>query len=122
VCRRLAAAGLIAVHRRRRTVPPAPSPLAPIAAANDVWTTDFKGEFRTGDGVYCYPLTLRDAFICSCRDSAGGPQQSTANPMKPKLSDAPEDATAKCKDGTYSHAKQHRGACSGHGGAAEWSK
>jgi hypothetical protein len=27
-----------------------------------VWTTDFKGEFRTGDGVYCYPLTLRDGF------------------------------------------------------------
>ena len=29
---------------------------------NEVWTTDFKGEFRTGDGVYCYPLTLRDGF------------------------------------------------------------
>jgi hypothetical protein len=27
-----------------------------------VWTTDFKGEFRTGDGWYCYPLTLRDGF------------------------------------------------------------
>ncbi len=29
-------------------------------------------------------------------------------------------ATAKCKDGTYSHAKQHKGACSKHGGVAEW--
>jgi hypothetical protein len=29
---------------------------------NEVWTADFKGEFRTGDGVYCYPLTLRDGF------------------------------------------------------------
>jgi putative transposase len=27
-----------------------------------VWTTDFKGQFRTGDGRYCYPLTLRDGF------------------------------------------------------------
>jgi transposase InsO family protein len=36
--------------------------LAPITRPNEVWTTDFKGEFRTGDGVYCYPLTLRDGF------------------------------------------------------------
>ncbi len=31
-------------------------------------------------------------------------------------------ATARCKDGSYSHAKGHRGACSGHGGVAEWLK
>ena len=29
---------------------------------NETWTTDFKGQFRTRDGVYCYPLTLRDGF------------------------------------------------------------
>ena len=34
----------------------------------------------------------------------------------------PTDATAKCKDGTYSHAATHRGACSRHGGVAEWLK
>jgi hypothetical protein len=27
---------------------------------NDLWTVDYKGEFRTGDAVWCYPLTLRD--------------------------------------------------------------
>ncbi|HEX8910431.1 MAG TPA: DUF3761 domain-containing protein, partial [Anaeromyxobacteraceae bacterium] len=35
----------------------------------------------------------------------------------------PEDegsATARCKDGTFSHAKHHTGACSNHGGVAEW--
>lgn len=37
----------------RLTVPTAP---------NVVWTVDFKGQFRTGDGVLCYPLTLRDAW------------------------------------------------------------
>ncbi len=31
-------------------------------------------------------------------------------------------ATARCKDGSYSHAKTHRGACSRHGGVAEWMK
>lgn len=48
--------------------------------------------------------------------------KSAANAIKGKPSDAPQDATAKCKDGTYSHAKQHRGACSGHGGVADWYK
>lgn len=30
------------------------------SAPNDVWTTDFKGEFRLGTGPYCYPLTVLD--------------------------------------------------------------
>jgi hypothetical protein len=34
----------------------------------------------------------------------------------------PNDATAKCKDSTYSFAKGHSGACSRHGGVAEWYK
>lgn len=46
--------------------------------------------------------------------------RAVANSVKPRPSDAPQDATAKCKDGTYSHAKQHRGACANHGGVAEW--
>jgi putative transposase len=28
---------------------------------NDLWTIDFKGEFRTLDGIMCYPLTMADA-------------------------------------------------------------
>lgn len=32
----------------------------------------------------------------------------------------PTGATAQCKDGTYSHAKHHTGACSHHGGVAKW--
>jgi len=47
-------------------------------------------------------------------------QSPTATKAAP--ADAPQGATAKCKDGTYSMAKQHRGACSRHGGVAEWYK
>jgi Protein of unknown function (DUF3761) len=32
----------------------------------------------------------------------------------------PTGATAKCKDGTYSKSQHHSGACSNHGGVAEW--
>ena len=48
--------------RRRRRRPEGLTPRAGMTAPNEVWTTDFKGEFRTGDGRYCYPLTLRDGF------------------------------------------------------------
>jgi len=29
---------------------------------NDVWTVDFKGWWRTGDGRHCEPLTIRDLY------------------------------------------------------------
>lgn len=61
-CALLKARGLVRAKRRRdRSHAPA-VPLSPITHANEVWTTDFKGEFRTGDGIYCYPFTLRDGY------------------------------------------------------------
>jgi hypothetical protein len=54
---------LITRGRRRARLPQRPGPpLGAITTVNQVWTTDFKGEFRTGDGRYCFPLTLRDGF------------------------------------------------------------
>jgi hypothetical protein len=32
----------------------------------------------------------------------------------------PANATAKCRDGSYSFSKHHRGTCSHHGGVAHW--
>ncbi|MFZ4219386.1 DUF3761 domain-containing protein [Enterobacter ludwigii] len=29
-------------------------------------------------------------------------------------------ATARCKDGSFSHSRQHSGSCSRHGGVAQW--
>jgi len=65
-------------HRRRRThwQHPGAAPLQ-TTAPNQVWTIDFKGQFRTRDGVYCYPLTVIDhhsRFLLCCqglRDVAG---------------------------------------------------
>ena len=31
-------------------------------APNQIWTIDFKGQFRTRNGAYCYPLTVIDHF------------------------------------------------------------
>ena len=33
-----------------------------MLAPNDIWTADFKGHFKTRDGLYCYPLTVVDGF------------------------------------------------------------
>ncbi|HEY5021550.1 MAG TPA: IS481 family transposase [Gemmatimonadaceae bacterium] len=47
--------------RVRRTKHLHPGVVPAIAdAPNDLWTADFKGHFRTGDGKYCYPLTIAD--------------------------------------------------------------
>jgi putative transposase len=62
VCDVLKAHGLVEPRRRARRLASGPSVRGPMTGPNDVWTADFKGEFLTGDGVYCYPLTLRDGF------------------------------------------------------------
>ena len=56
--------------RRPRRVPkhPGSAPLV-TTAPNQVWTADFKGQFKTRDGVYCYPLTICDAhsrYVLGC--------------------------------------------------------
>ena len=36
------------------------TPLSAGAAPNDLWCADFKGEFKLGNGRYCYPLMVSD--------------------------------------------------------------
>ena len=62
VCDVLRRHALVVPRPRRRPLPHGGHALAPITGPNETWTTDFKGEFRTGDRRYCYPLTLRDGF------------------------------------------------------------
>jgi transposase InsO family protein len=54
--------------RRRPTLHP-PIHLTVPTQPNVLWTTDYKGEFRTGDGAWCYPFTLRDGcsrYVLRC--------------------------------------------------------
>jgi putative transposase len=56
--------GLVREKRRRRRPTDLSSALdsglSIARSPNDVWTTDFKGEFRLRHGSYCYPLTVLD--------------------------------------------------------------
>ena len=61
--------GLTVKRRLRRRGPPG-GPLFAAGTANDVWTIDFKGWFRTGDGTRVDPLTLSDAcsrYLLRCQ-------------------------------------------------------
>lgn len=45
------------------------TPLSAGAVPNDLWCADFKGEFKLGNGRYCYPLTVTDQasrFLLMC--------------------------------------------------------
>ena len=45
------------------------TPLSTGAAPNELWCADFKGEFKLGNGQYCYPLTVTDhasRFLLLC--------------------------------------------------------
>jgi len=54
--------GLMLRRRRRRRIPPWPQPFLECGGPNRVWSADFKGWFRTGDGQRCDPLTISAAF------------------------------------------------------------
>lgn len=61
---------LVPPRRRRRPVGHPGYQPRPATAPNEIWTTDFKGPFRTGDARWCYPLTIVDGFsryVIACR-------------------------------------------------------
>lgn len=70
----LHAEGVVPKRRRRQRVAPFPKPFAPVGAANDVWSADFKGQFRLQNGSYCYPLTVMDhhsRYLFCCQGFEG---------------------------------------------------
>lgn len=51
--------GLVKQARKRRTKAQGTA-LSTGKTPNDLWSADFKGEFRLGNRRYCYPLTVTD--------------------------------------------------------------
>lgn len=76
--------GLVAESRRRPRREPHPGP-PQIAAKepNDLWTTDFKGQFPTKNGWWCYPLTVLDhaSRMCLALDGLGSTDGGRAGPV-----------------------------------------
>ncbi len=65
----LARRGLVPKRRRRRRYQHPGVVPATTTQPNDLWTADFKGHFRTRDGIYCYPLTVADQhtrYLLAC--------------------------------------------------------
>ena len=70
-------AGLVKRRKRRRRSTPWSEPFAAAEEPNDVWSVDFKGWFRTGDGSRIDPLTTQDAasrylLVCAGLQRPGG--------------------------------------------------
>ena len=62
-------AGLVRRRRRRRHTAAWNEPFAAADNPNDVWAIDFKGWFRTGNGMRVDPLTIQDAasrYLLAC--------------------------------------------------------
>lgn len=62
--------GLTEHKQRRRRRGASVAPNLDVSAPNQVWTVDFKGEFRLGNRDYCYPLTVVDTYsryVLECR-------------------------------------------------------
>lgn len=60
--------GLVKPRGRKRHSTPYGAPFVEAVTPNDLWSADFKGQFRMGNGELCYPLTLSDGasrfFLC----------------------------------------------------------
>jgi len=61
---------LVKDRRRRRRIDHPGRPTTQATQPNQLWTADFKGQFKTRDARYCYPLTVADSYsryLLGCR-------------------------------------------------------
>jgi len=72
-----------------------------------------KAERPPADSVMCKDGTTVKAGPDACAHHGGAPEEAAASAS---------GATARCKDGTYSHAEHREETCFRHGGVAKWMK
>ena len=68
--------GLVEKRKKRLRVPPYTQPFCECDAPNEVWSIDYKGQFKMGNQKVCYPLTLSDNFsrFLLCCQALEGPR------------------------------------------------
>jgi len=72
--------GLVRPRKKRGRVAAYPLPFIGAKEPNDVWSADFKGQFLTGDGQWCYPLTVMDhrsRYLVGCKGLSGTKTEDT---------------------------------------------
>src|SRR3546814_19607921 len=69
----LKAADLIPSRPLRQRVAVYPKPLRKAETPNQLFSADYKGQFLTGAGVWCYPMTIMahaSRFLLACETMA----------------------------------------------------
>lgn len=66
--------GMLEPRRRKRHVQTTPNRPAGATQPNELWSADFKGQFKLGNGHWCYPLTVMDhasRYLLGCQGLDG---------------------------------------------------
>ena len=97
-----------------------PAPAPAMAAAKPAMVTKTTTVASGGRNYDCAKAGNANKAVCKTAPVAMAKPKAVA---KSAASDDrnPAGAIGRCKDGFYSHSKQRTGACSRHGGVAQWS-
>jgi putative transposase len=63
-------AGCVKTRRRVPRTPRSIQPLKAATSANQLWSVDYKGQFKLANGQWCYPLTIMDnasRYLLGCQ-------------------------------------------------------
>lgn len=77
--------GLSKKRRIRKKVPAYSEPFLKCSLPNDIWSADYKGQFRTDDNRLCYPLTITDnnsRYLLACQGLFGPRYKETKEVFK----------------------------------------